>query len=324
METARSIRRISRDEWKQWCDVSNLPITCDQDWADSLETGYDGKYKAKAFLLDYNEGDELLIVYKDDCRPLSRLHLSPFGLYCGIARRGQTPRYQETLATFFKAYPYRYRSAYCCLPFFGTSVLSGRAVHVRSENYSTHVLDLDSSYGTLFSTRFKGATRTCLRRAESTPMEIEISRDKADIESYYELHRRLAIDKGGYGELHPLKFFIDLISRCDRSELAVVRINSQIVSGGIFLDDGPSVFYWHGATDRDYAALQPNYALLRMMIKRALARGKTFFNFGGSSNLESLERFKESWGATKRYYEVSHITNPIARRVKTLVKSIQH
>jgi lipid II:glycine glycyltransferase (peptidoglycan interpeptide bridge formation enzyme) len=244
--------------------------------------------------------------------------LSPFGLYCGISSRNGTPRYQETLATFFRAYAKRYRSAFYCLPFYGSLEVMPPPAERRIENYSTHVLDLGESYERIFATRFKGATRTCIRRAESSNVQVTITRERQDVELYYEVHRRLAAERGGYGDLHPLKLLIELVNRCSRCELAVARLGTKIISGGIFFDDGPSIFYWHGASDRNFASLQPNYSLLSLMIKRAIANGKSFFNFGGSANINSLEAFKESWGATRRIYRVGHVTNPVADRVKTL------
>ena len=316
--------RIGRDEWKKWCsNIGDLPITCDPDWASSLEDGYGGKFKADALLVTYEDDEELLAIYKDNCRPLARLHLSPFGLYCGIARRSGAPRYQETLATFFRSYAKRYRSAHYCLPFYGSGGVAQPESQDRLEDYSTHVLDLNSTYEDIFENRFKGATRTCIRRAESSDVSVTITREQEHVQRYYEIHRRLAVDKGGYGELHPLRMLIEMVNRCSRCELAVAWSGSQIVAGGIFFADGPSAFYWHGAIDRNFTSLQPNYALLSVMIKRAIASGKRYFNFGGSAGIESLEAFKESWGATRRSYQVGHVTNPLAASVRTLKKFFQ-
>lgn len=321
MKSKSSIKRISNQEWRKWCSGAiDLPIACDPDWAEAVTSGYNGRFKAVPWIVNYIDADEILVAYKEVSHPLPRLFLSPFGLYCGIARQSGAPRYGETLTYFLQACSYCYRSISYYLPFYAEKAQPS-ITQVKSSSFSTHVLELDAPYEVMFTKRFKGATRTGIRRAEREGLHIIISRELKHIRQYYKIHSELAKEKGGYGDLHPEKLFTDLLSRSERTELVVACLGEQVISGGIFFNDGPSVFYWHGATDRRYAALQPNYGVLDTMIRQSIRKGKRFFNFGGSAGILSLEKFKESWGATRHLGEAGSLNNPAISHFKRLVRA---
>ncbi len=317
---------MNRSEWARWTGQrQELPVTCDPSWAQAVESAYsekDAYFKARAWLVAYNWGEALVVGYESGSRALPHLTLSPFGLYCGVAPgdAGGAPDYEQVLELFESKYLLRYRSLNYSLPFYAPESVHQFITRPHLTQSKTHVLDLDVPYETLFTARFKGATRTCLRRAERDGVRVSVSREAGHVRGYYEMHRVLAERKGGYGDLHPEALFTQLLARNGKCELAVAFVNEQLVSGGIFLDDGPSTFYWHAATDRNYVSSQPNYALLSLMIQRSIARGKKFFNFGGSAGIESLEKFKESWGATARFYYGGSSVNPLLRQMKKLIR----
>ncbi len=311
------IRRVSMAEWRRWtAEASALPVTCDIEWAGSLETQHEGKWLCKPWIALRGDEEHLVVGYQFGAgfgRPLT---LSPFGLNCAVASRSAMPSPNVTSA-IADALALRHRSVSYTIPFYVRFACSDDTPLSSSKQPLTHVLDLDSTYEELFSRRFTGPTRTCIRRAEKSGIIVVLSRQPSHVSRYYELHKRLASEKGGYGELHPEAFLRAIVERSDRCEFAVALKADTLLSGGIFYYDGPTLFYWHAATDRSFTNMMPNYALLSFMIQRAIAKGVRFFNFGGSANIRSLEDFKEAWGATPRENFGGSKTNPLLRWVKT-------
>lgn len=313
------LREIGREEWVRWSETATeLPITCDPGWAQAVEAAYRDDphpFRVRPWLLRHGQGEALLVGYETGWRACPTVTLSPFGLYCGVALRGLGR--EQALELFEAKLRLRTRSISYTLPFYAGR--AGPADAADQRETTTHVLDLDAPYETLFATRFKGAVRTCIRRAEQEDVRVSVTRDPACAHAYYEMHRRLASQKGGYGDLLPEGMFVELIARSQRCELAVAYVGNSMASGGVFLDDGLSTFYWHAATDRAFIAHQPNYALLSVMIRRSIERGKTYFNLGGSAGIASLEKFKESWGATERTCYSRSSSNPLIRQIKRVI-----
>jgi hypothetical protein len=310
---------LGSGEWRRFAAaVSALPITCDPDWAGAVERAYAGRYHARAWQVRYRGGDELLVGYEELGLPgLPRLTLSPFGLGCALACADGPPSYAETLVAFRRAKGWRYRSISFHLPFDAAS--DGVREYFTIAETATHVLDLDAEYDKLFEERMSGKTRTSIRRAQKVALRVEMVRRPEDARSYYAMHRALADQRGGYGELHPERLFVELL-KVPRCELSLVYSEDLPLAGGVFFEDGDAITYWHGAADRRFVKEQGTSAMLSTMIVRALERGKRQFNFGGSSGIRSLESFKEAWGATRREIVVGSARNPFIAGAKWILR----
>jgi len=317
--TSARLRAIDESDWRAWCATpSSLPIACDPSWVDATLYGYASRFRARFWLCESN-GDECLVVgYEEGNRLFPTLTLSPFGLASAIAARAGLPPYADVLAALFRQYSHRYRSIAYLLPFYAPEV--GRyPASAGKEPFITHVLDLKADGCKSSSCRRSSETRRCVRVAAREGVKVVVTTDPAGVRDYYSIHLRLAEIKGGYSDLHPPNFLRALVAAGTRCELALSVIGDQPVAGGIFLDDGPSMFYWHGAGDRAFRRIQPTYALLDHMIGLAKRRGKPYFNMGGSAGIRTLEQFKESWGATPRRCPTGSATNPVIRTVKSVL-----
>jgi hypothetical protein len=319
-----SIRTLSLTEWQQWSErEEELPITCRPDWARAVAAHGASHFKVTPRLVCTANSESLAVTYETGPRIGSRITLSPFGLYAAAYERKGSASAPEGLDALTRMAGITSRSIEYVQPFYwAADTAAPRRSNIRPRG-STHVLRLDQSYDDLFVRVFAGPTRTCIRRAEQEQVRVEFGGDQRTMAAYYRLHESLASLKGGYGPLHPAPMLRAMVSSSPAAELGVAYVGDELAAGGIFLDDGPSVFYWHAAADRQFARQQPAYALLSQAIRRAITRRKCYFNFGGSAGISSLIKFKESWGAVELPlvgYMTEHALLVSARRVRSFLR----
>lgn len=313
-----TVRRLARAEWERWCTSAvDLPVTCHPGWADALARVPSWEAAAIPFHVESPDGEALAVGYPRRRKGIDDLTMSPLGLNAAFHSRSEAGR-SSLLAGFIRAQQMRWRSVALVQPFYLPATEPGEDAPDVFDGGTTHILELSSSYDTLFERRFKGATRTCIRRAESVGVRVERALGPEAVSGYYRMHRELADSMGGYAEVYPEAVFHALLNNCDRAELLIATLDNRTVGGAIFLDDGPTTFYWHAAADRTYARAQPAYAILSRAISDAIERGKGWFNFGSSGGIQSLVRFKESWGTEPAPIVSEVYRNPVIRRLRSL------
>src|SRR5262249_36783665 len=101
---------------------------------------------------------------------------------------------------------------------------------------------------------------------------------------------------GSYGYVYPIELLLELVKLRGTARLLIAEWEGKIIGGGLFLQDGCSVYYFHGAGDRDHSDLYPLCAVLDEAIQWTCEKGLAFFNLTGAPGLPELQRFKLSWG----------------------------
>jgi hypothetical protein len=167
---------------------------------------------------------------------------------------------------------------------------------LKSERVRTQILYLEHGYEKAVGS-FSQAIRNNIRRAKRNGVIVRVTDKIEDLVAYYRVHKLSVERKGGFTFIFPCKFLGDLVKGDRLGRLFVAEFNDIIIGGGIFLRDGDSVFYLHGAYDQRYAKMFPTCAILNEAILWACEIGAKTFNFGGSAGIESLEKFKSYWGA---------------------------
>ena len=160
----------------------------------------------------------------------------------------------------------------------------------------THVLVLEGDYERSFA-KFNSTTRRYVRRAQMEGVVVRRTCDAPDINAYYEIHTKLASQKGNYRSLYPKEMFSELVKLHDDVMFVVAEFECRIAGGAWFFRDGKTMLYWHGAMDRDFTRSYPSYAIQAYAIRAAHEEGRSVFNFGASIGIASLEQFKAGWGA---------------------------
>jgi peptidoglycan pentaglycine glycine transferase (the first glycine) len=119
----------------------------------------------------------------------------------------------------------------------------------------------------------------------------------------------------------PLTYFETLwdnLVEADLAKLFLTRYDGQILSGALCFIIGDKSWYVYGASSNEHRNVMPNYAMQWAMIRWAMDRGCTWYDFRGVSprrkqegesaealekedHLQGLNRFKEGFGS--RYLE---------------------
>jgi Acetyltransferase (GNAT) domain len=161
---------------------------------------------------------------------------------------------------------------------------------------STHILPLQKNYESIFS-NYSSSTRNHIRKAERRGVTVRDATTADDVMAYHQIYTELFRQKGIYSELYSSELLINLMKIGSSAKLLIAECDGKIVAGGFFFIDGCSVFYWQGAANREYSSYYPSCAIFDRAIQWACTIDSTFFNFGASANIGSLEKFKSSWGA---------------------------
>jgi hypothetical protein len=183
---------------------------------------------------------------------------------------------------------------------------------LKSRQYATHVLPLDEPYDRIFS-RFTPTIRNQIRRAQREGVTVEAINDEPCLREYYAIYEQLA-DAQRRAWRYPFELFQQLLAIKGGVRILGAFHHGRMLGGGVFIHDGCSERYWHGAAYRD-TRLFPTCAILDRAIREACANDATFFGFGGSIGNPSLEQFKTFWGAKREPYWEFDWRSPLWTRV---------
>jgi lipid II:glycine glycyltransferase (peptidoglycan interpeptide bridge formation enzyme) len=184
---------------------------------------------------------------------------------------------------------------------------------------NTQVLDLRRKHEEIFA-NYRQTRRNEIRKCQRQRVDIRRAWSYDEVIAYCRVHEKLAHQKIGFIVTYPVNLVHELVKLRDDVVLLVADFEGQIVAGALFFIDGDSMFYWHGAADRDHARLFAAGALVDQGIQIACEKGLSSFNLGGSST-DSLRDFKESFGATIRQVWAFSVAlrQPLPLRIKSLL-----
>jgi hypothetical protein len=201
-----------------------------------------------------------------------------------------------------------------------------QALGLEAKRFSTHVLALQPGYEQVFA-GYNATMRNQVRRAHRLGVKLRNGVGEADVKVFYQVYMTLARQKPGFRLMFPLPLFLNLAKYKEKVRLILAEVEGKVVAGGIFLLDGCSVFYLMGASDRDYSNFFPICAVIDEVIRWACDREASSFNFGGSGGMQTLEKFKEFWGARVEYAWKFKWSNPLWARIsqiKAKLPSLSH
>ncbi len=170
----------------------------------------------------------------------------------------------------------------------------GEGLAVRKR--TSHVLDLEPGYETIWSESFSGKNRTSCRKAHSLGVEARRADGSAAWATYYGLYAAASRDWGHATPPYPASL-VQALAESDRAELWLGYREERVVAGAILLAGSEDVFYWSGAMDREGGVPGATNEVLRAAIESSSARGYRSMDFGSSEGLPGVRRFKESFGA---------------------------
>jgi CelD/BcsL family acetyltransferase involved in cellulose biosynthesis len=176
---------------------------------------------------------------------------------------------------------------------------------IRESN--THILELTDGFDDIWSNKIKPRERTKIRNAEKKGIEISWSNSCNSVETMKRLYKS-AVTRWEGVETIPLNLFDALIDLPpEEGRIWMARHDDKVIVANVILYGKGDAQYFAGARDPEFDKLNAPVFLTSEIIKDACERGYDNFNFGASSGLEGVQRFKESMGGkTRTYFKVMH------------------
>jgi len=170
-------------------------------------------------------------------------------------------------------------------------------------SFSTHILELSSNVGEIWSKLDKGSVRWATTKSKKMGVSIENTKNIDDLKEFYELN---CVTKKDIGvPCHPWKFFKNMFKFLNEyTSLYVSKFDNEIIGGGLFTEFNDTVIYGYGAADPDCLKLHPYNAFIWKCIEDSCINGYKQFDFGRTSyDNKGLIDFKRRWGTieTKLY-----------------------
>lgn len=179
-----------------------------------------------------------------------------------------------------------------------------------AEPQTTHVLNLEGGFTTVWERRFHQGVRRGVRRAEASDIEIEVDRTGRLVPAFYHLfeqsiprwaeqqHEPLALARWRRKHVFPLRRLEAVATRLGESyALWMAWYAGEPAAAIVVLRHGDHALFWRGAMNRELAhPTRANHLLHRLAIEDVCTAGCRQYDMGGSLQGPSLARFKESFG----------------------------
>jgi len=165
-----------------------------------------------------------------------------------------------------------------------------------------HLLELKDKSTDLIWRNYKDSLKRNIKTALKSDLYFEKIRSRGEVESFYQLYldsmrRNRALTK------YPLQLFYKIYDLLvpEFSDIFFAKYHNQPVAGIVVIYSEKIAHYFHGGSVTEHLHQRPNDLLFHHAIRLAKERGKSYFDFMGSSKkMLSLIQFKEKWGAEKK------------------------
>jgi hypothetical protein len=205
-----------------------------------------------------------------------------------------------------------------------------------------HILALHGGFGQVWTKRFRGTTRTAVRKAERSALTVECDTSGKLIPVFYDLYRR-SIVRWARRQHEPLvlarwraqqrdprrKFQLVAEHLGAACRIWVAWLEGQPAAAIIVLHQGATASYWRGAMDVALAGPTcANQLLHRLAIEDACMAGCRYYQMGDTGLSASLARFKAGFGAMPHQYvayrlerlPLTSVDRHLRRTVKRLLR----
>jgi hypothetical protein len=200
-------------------------------------------------------------------------------------------------------------------PIFARAWAEGKPEGVISRPMLAHVLDLSGGFDEVWSHRFAGETRTAVRKAEKSSLEITLDRTGEHIPVFYDLFMR-SIDRWAEQQNEPkwlarwrakkrdpIEKFMAIAQSVDGIFQLWTAWKDGQAAASILVLQGRNASYTRGAMDKALAGpTRANQLLHRMAIEEACKAGSRRYHMGESGTSSSLAQFKTRFGAVPMKY----------------------
>ncbi len=166
----------------------------------------------------------------------------------------------------------------------------------------THLLDLEQGFDHIWSNQVKPRERAKIRNSQKKGVVISWANDCSAVDAMKQLYESAVMRWEGV-ETIPLNLFDALLDMApEEGRIWLARYEDKTIAADVVLYGKGEAQYFAGARDPEYSNINAPVFLISEIIKDACLCGYKNFNFGASSGLEGVQRFKESLGGKETTY----------------------
>lgn len=168
-------------------------------------------------------------------------------------------------------------------------------------NEVAHTVRLDADFETVFS-RFQKTQRKDYRRGLKRGVQVRATSAIEDYRAYYDVYRD-AVGRWGHDERYGYSWHIfeqlHSLSQVypEQIKLWVMTVEGRVVGGTVMFYWGTHASAWNGTAHRDFLDYEVMPVGDTEMIRDAIERGYSYFDFNTSALNEGVSAYKQRFGA---------------------------
>lgn len=207
-------------------------------------------------------------------------------------------------------------------PFYSISLPEDSTIRkLNSEWNYTHVLSLEKGFDYIWEKKFKKNTRTVIRKAERSGIEILDGNSIENFRECYKLYSESSKRWGYKQPQYPLKLYENMYKfGFPHTRLRLAVKDNCLIAGWGDCSFGTNVSAKISTYKSGYEKYSPIDLLIKDSIEKACSDGYKYYDFGASGNLEGVRKFKESFGAERVNIEKYRIMSPIGNFADILLR----
>ncbi len=171
-----------------------------------------------------------------------------------------------------------------------------------------HVLQLEGKSVEEIWSDYRDSLKRNIKTALSSDLSLESIRSREHVELFYRLYLD-SMKRNKAQARYPLELFCEIFDLLIPEFADILFMNHQgrPAAGIVVIYSQKTAHYFHGGSDSNYLHLRPNDLLFHNAIRAAKDKGKSYFDFMGSTEkMPGLIRFKEKWGAQRQVLHNYH------------------
>lgn len=176
----------------------------------------------------------------------------------------------------------------------------------------------NQDYDKYFQSDFEYKMRKNIKRAIKNDIVIRTGNTIDLIRDYYGLYELSNIRWGKKKPRRDIEFFETFVEK-DYFEIRIAYFQGQPAAGLMMLKFNDYYYGWFGGMDNQLGKTRANDFLHADLIKESIEKNFAMVNFGAASNLNGVQKFKESFGAKESQYHIYFVGNPIAKAALKLM-----
>lgn len=180
----------------------------------------------------------------------------------------------------------------------GDGRVAGNPGGIEPKNETTHLLTLPATKEAFWEGILTSRKRNDIRRLTRKGVTVRPTREPDAVAAYYKLYqKRMATWEQAPGLIYPIELYLNMLRLGGEAvRLYMVTFENQVIGGTMTCRYNGITHYLAGYFDHDASRLRPNVLVQDRIIQDAIGEGQRLYDMLPSAGIESVVKFKESFG----------------------------